>query len=181
MATGYCIPGSAISGYVYLFIAYWTTRQEDGRDEPMFSQTAEYALRAMVFLASQGTDDQLVAGQRIAHEIDVPAKYLQKIMGDLVRAGLLHSAPGKTGGFALARRPENIRLSEILAPFERLKSGTCPFGNQVCGDANPCRAHDEWKKVVECERRFLAGNTLADVSAPENTKRRPRVQGKRRT
>lgn len=134
------------------------------------TRTGEYALRAMIFIA-QSDESKAIPGRTIAKGTGIPFKYLQKILGDLTRGGMLTSAPGKTGGFQLCRPARRITLRDVLAPFERLQTAQCPFANVVCSDSAPCRAHREWKKVVETEQRFLQKTTIADVTAGVPKKR----------
>lgn len=127
------------------------------------TRTGEYALRAMIFIA-QHDEAKALPGRAIAKGTGIPLKYLQKILGDLTRCGMLTSAPGKTGGFQLSRPARRVTLCDVLAPFERPLAMHCPFGNVVCSDRNPCGAHSEWKKVVETEQRFLRKTTIADIA-----------------
>jgi len=129
------------------------------------TRSGEYALRALIYLA-QRRERWPIPGREIAQGAGIPAKYLQKILGDLSRTGILDASPGRTGGFGLRRPAKEISLVEVLAPFERSQESRCPFGNTVCSDLNPCRAHDEWKKVVEAEQRFLREMTIEDVMTP---------------
>ena len=137
------------------------------------TRSGEYALRALIFLVRHA-ERSPIPGREIAKGAGIPAKYLQKILGDLTRTGVLESAPGRTGGFRLRRPASRIPLLEVLAPFERIRTVRCPFGNAVCSDRNPCRAHDEWKKVAEAEQRFLKEMTIDDVAAPLAPGRRAR-------
>ncbi len=134
------------------------------------TRTGEYALRAMIFIAQWG-GAKAIPGRAIAKGTGIPLKYLQKILGDLTRCDMLTSAPGKTGGFQLRRPAGRITLRDVLAPFERTHAAHCPFGNVVCSDRKPCRAHREWKKVVETEQRFLEKTTIADVASAAPRKR----------
>lgn len=131
----------------------------------MSTRTGEYALRAMIFLANNA-EEMPVSGPRIAAAASVPRKYLSAILADLVRAGLLEGTRGKSGGFQLTRSAKQIRLVQVVAPFEPLKSGkkTCPFGNAVCSDRNPCVAHDRWTEVNAGLSGFLEVTTLEDVA-----------------
>ncbi|RJP36233.1 MAG: Rrf2 family transcriptional regulator [Phycisphaerales bacterium] len=131
----------------------------------MLSRTSEYALRAMVYLAQQAQDGP-VPGRQIARDTGIPAKYLSAILSDLVRAGVLTSAPGKKGGFAMARPPDRIKLKSVLDPFESTLGPVrpCPFGNTTCNDRDPCAGHDRWKQVKDAYTRFLAETTLYEVS-----------------
>lgn len=137
------------------------------------TKSSEYALRAMIYLVHH-KDSWPIPAREIAKGADIPARYLQKILGDLTRTGLLEASPGRNGGFRL-RQPENrIPLADVLAPFERFDAARCPFGNAVCNEGSPCRAHSEWKKVMEAERRFLSEMTIDDVAEPVEVSRRGR-------
>ena len=132
----------------------------------MLSRTGEYALRAMIFLV-RNAGEQPIAGPRIAAAADVPRKYLSSILADLVRCGLLEGTRGKSGGFQLTRSAKQIRLAQVVAPFEPVTAGrkkTCPFGNAVCNDRNPCVAHDRWSEINAALARFLDETTLEDVA-----------------
>lgn len=147
----------------------------------MISLTTEYALRAMIFLA-QNTESGHVPGHEIATKAAVPRKYLSTILGDLVRAGILHSATGPGGGFSMARKPKEIMLYEVFAPFEPML-GTrraCPFGNEECNDADPCAGHDQWKKVNETYSKFLEKTSIYDIAFKQDKRRCSTKKRKRR-
>jgi Rrf2 family protein len=128
----------------------------------MLSQTAEYALRAAVWLAEHPAGPVRVGD--LAHALRVPQNYLSKTMHQLARAGVLTSVRGKNGGFRLARQPGAIRLLEIVEPFEPITDRrTCVLGRAVCSDAAPCQAHDRWKEVARTTAAFFSGTTLADL------------------
>jgi Rrf2 family iron-sulfur cluster assembly transcriptional regulator len=146
----------------------------------MLTLTGEYALRAMIYLA-QHTDDWPISSNRIAEQAGVPAKYLSRILGDLVRAGVLDSLRGRGGGFQMIRSPVQVSLYDVLAPFEESKRPRrCPFGNALCNEADPCLAHHRWKKVQEARQRFLQTTSLYSVAVKRSDhtkhlgKRRPR-------
>ena len=131
----------------------------------MLTLSSEYALRAMVHLA-QHAEDQPVPGKTIAQEAGIPGKYLSKVLGDLVRAGVLEGSRGRNGGFKLSRAPQTIRLHEVLAQFEPVLTNRrpCPFGNVVCTDEVPCAGHDRWKTVRDAYQGFLRETTIYDVA-----------------
>src|SRR5215468_2799988 len=91
----------------------------------MISQTVEYALRAVVFLADQA---EARTTQQIAERTKVPAPYLAKVMQSLNRADLVHAQRGLHGGFTLAQSPEKLTIWDVVQavePFQRIR--TCPL------------------------------------------------------
>ena len=145
----------------------------------MLTRTSEYALRAMIYLV-QHEEDWPIVGKEIAGATKIPAKYLSKILGDLVRIGVLESTPGRHGGFKLLRSSRQTKLYDVLAPFEVLERKQCPFGNQECSDVNPCLAHDRWKKVITAHKRFLNDTSICDVSLPKPGRSRGAGRKKKR-
>ena len=144
----------------------------------MLSVTGEHALRAMVFLA-RNSDSWPIPGPRIAEAAGVPRKYLSSILADLVRAGLLEGTRGKSGGFQMTRPAKTVSLAEVIAPFEPVTASrkSCPFGNKICSDRDPCAAHDRWKEVNAAFTRFLEETTLYDVA--EKASSEPKARRKR--
>ncbi len=127
----------------------------------LFSQTAEYALRAMVHLAA---DPELAqTTQQIAERTKVPLNYLSKLLQILRRAGLVDARRGVGGGFALSRDPATISVLDVLNvidPLERIH--TCPLGlpehaDELCGMH---RCLDE--ALAHLEKTF-ASTMIADL------------------
>ena len=83
--------------------------------------------------------------REIAAALDVPAPYLSKVLGDLLRARLLLSVRGPGGGVHLARSPKEIRLWEVIAATGSLDSlEDCILGIRECNDVHPCPLHAAW-------------------------------------
>jgi Rrf2 family nitric oxide-sensitive transcriptional repressor len=85
----------------------------------MFSQTVEYALRAMVQLAADAPEASTT--RQIAEKTKVPSAYLAKVLQSMRRAGLIHSRRGVGGGVTLAHDPKQINLLEVIDAVEPLK------------------------------------------------------------
>jgi Rrf2 family protein len=126
----------------------------------MFSQTVEYALRAMMFLAS--LPGAAVSNDRIATGAGVPAGYLSKVMRDLVRAGLVVSSRGPGGGFVLRKDPAATTLLDVVNavdPIRRIER--CPVGNPL---HNPlCALHARLDHALEEVERSFSGITFAEL------------------
>lgn len=130
----------------------------------MLSQTAEYALRAVLYLADQGDQAPVRVGE-IAEVLSIPPNYLSKIFHQLGRAGVLTSARGKSGGFQLAVPPDRLRLHTVIAPFDNVEERRrCLLGRPRCSDRAACAAHARWKEVADTVASFFQETTVADLS-----------------
>ncbi len=129
----------------------------------MLSLTSEYALRALIYL-TRNENEWPIPGWQVADGAGIPPKYLSKILGDLVRIGVLSSAPGKRGGFRLNQPAKKTRLFEILVPYESFGRKRCPFGNEDCSDEYPCSVHKKWKGVMQAEQRFFQKTSLYEIA-----------------
>lgn len=93
----------------------------------MISQTAEYALRAVVFLADHPNSASTVT--QIAEATRVPAGYLAKVMQSLSRAGVVRSQRGLNGGFTLARDAAELTVLEVVNVVDPVRRyPECPLG-----------------------------------------------------
>lgn len=148
----------------------------------ILSQTAEYALRAVVLLADRDTDEPARVGE-LADTLKIPQNYLSKTLNALARTGVLASMRGKGGGFRLARSADRITLLEVIDPFDHFSTGrSCLMGKGECSDTDSCAAHATWKQVAAKVTGFFAQTTLADLQ--QNPKKRdmlvPKPRARRR-
>jgi len=130
----------------------------------MLSQTSEYALRAVVYLAERD-NDQPVRVETIGAALGIPANYLSKTLNVLVRRKILASMRGPTGGFRLAVRPDQLMLLKVVEPFDPIvQRRHCLLGRKECSDRTACAAHDAWKQTSEVVTHFFRTTTVADIS-----------------
>lgn len=130
----------------------------------MLSQTCEYALKAATYIARRGGDEPLSA-RDIAVGASIPHDYLQKLLTELVRNGVLTSSRGIGGGFRLAKSPDLLRLADVIVPFTNAdRDRHCPFSGSNCDPRTPCAVHDRWGSVVDSLTQFLETTTLADLA-----------------
>ncbi len=127
----------------------------------MVSQTAEYALRAVVALGNQ--PDAPLTAQQVAKVTHVPAGYLSKVLQALCRARVLHSQRGLHGGFTLARSLDDLTVLDVINavdPIRRIER--CPLGLKTHG-GDLCPLHrriDNAIAMVEKEFRDCAVGDL---------------------
>lgn len=129
----------------------------------MISKTAEYALRAVVFLAMN--PDNAYAGHQIANQTKVPSAYLSKVLKSLVSAGLIQSQPGLRGGFTLVKPPHELNLLAVLnavEPLQRIR--TCPLGLKSHGTVL-CALHKRLDDSMASMERAFAETTVATLLA----------------
>lgn len=137
--------------------------------DPMtLSQTAEHALRAVLFLARQPRGSRVPAGT-IARALSAPRNYLSKTLGALAKEGLITSARGPHGGFRLAVAPEVLTLARVVRAFdETADPSACLEGGRACNAAEPCAAHERWTAVRAAAREPMERTTIADLLGGEN-------------
>ncbi|MDP3511087.1 MAG: Rrf2 family transcriptional regulator [Candidatus Melainabacteria bacterium] len=126
----------------------------------MISQTAEYALRAMVFLAMQKS---AATGQAIAETTKVPPGYLSKIMQQLVKRKLVNSQRGIGGGFVLAREPKDISILDVVNAVDPIdKITTCPLDIKSHG-LNLCPLHKRLSAAIAQVEKAFAESNLGEL------------------
>jgi Rrf2 family protein len=139
------------------------------REAAMISQTAEYALRAIVCLANQNGVPRTTA--YIAELTRTPAGYLAKVMQSLSRAGLISARRGLNGGFVLKKDPESLTLLEIVNavdPIQRYPQ--CPLGLAHPG-RRLCPLHARLDHAAELVENAFAETTVAELlAAPRDQK-----------
>lgn len=139
----------------------------------MVSQTVEYALHAMTYLASMG--GAAVNSRRIAGQTRIPHGYLSKVMRDLVVAELISSFRGPGGGFTLARDPSSITILDIVnavEPMERTKEFLT--GDPLHSSLSALRGRI--KGALESIEDSLRSTTLAELLEPVPPLCRPKAR-----
>lgn len=133
----------------------------------MFSQTVEYALRAVVFLADRapetGTTDEIAAATK------VPKPYLVKVLQGLAKAGIVHTQRGVGGGVALVKMPSELTILEVVnavEPIQRIR--TCPLNLSAHG-VKLCPLHQRMDQALASVESAFRKTTLAEVLAEPTT------------
>jgi len=129
----------------------------------MISLTAEYALRAVVWIA--GHPGTAVGTRGTAKAAQVPVGYMSKVLQALARADLVRSRPGRNGGFVLGRKPEQISVLDIVQavdPIQRIER--CPLGHRE-HNGRLCPLHRRLDQAVAMVERAFGESTLAELVA----------------
>lgn len=119
----------------------------------------------MVELASQESDSPVMV-RKIAEQQQISKKYLDIIFTTLKLAGLVRAVRGASGGFLLTRRPDEIRISEVVAALEgTLSPVECCSSPSVCDRADFCATRVLWLEMEEAITKTLGKLTLTDLVA----------------
>lgn len=122
-------------------------------------------MSAMADLAATQADEP-VALSDIALRQGISLSYLEQLFAKLKRAGLVASARGVGGGYALTAPPADIRIADIVAAVdEQIKTTACSPGSSLgCqGAAARCMTHDLWDELGRQIALFLNAVTLEDI------------------
>jgi Rrf2 family protein len=136
----------------------------------MFSQTSEYALRVIVYLA--GCNGEPATNRIIAAGTLVPQGYLAKVLQTLSRAGMVKSQRGLHGGTVLARDPHTLTLFDVVQavdPIRRIES--CPLALLAHGK-QLCPLHTRLDQAIGGIEKILRNSTIADLMESKS-KHRP--------
>ena len=135
----------------------------------MLAQRTRYALRSLLYLAEE-QDGAPVQLARIAETQRVPPKYLELIMLDLKKAGLVRSTRGPKGGYRLARAPAEISFGEIVRVMEGpIALVSCASVNfyEPCGDCKDeasCAIRKTFAILRDQTTKFLDGVSLNEAA-----------------
>ena len=126
----------------------------------MLPKTAEYALRAAVWLAR--APEKAESADQLAKSICVPRRYLHKVLQDLVKAGLVRSQSGPGGGYRLDCDAESVTILDVInavGQIERIRA--CPLN--LDSHTSLCPLHQELDKAYAAMEDAFARVTVAQI------------------
>jgi Rrf2 family protein len=123
------------------------------------TRQADYAVRAMVYLAQLDPDERAATG-KIALEKNIPPSFLAKIVSQLSVAGLLQTSRGARGGVALAKPAETISLLDVVEAIDGpILLNDCVNASSTCSNDEDCPL-----KIVWCDAQKLLVNKLSTAN-----------------
>ena len=133
------------------------------RRDTMFSTKGRYALRVMIDLAQHEGEGNIPL-KSIADRQEISKKYLEIIVKELVKGGLVNGVSGKGGGYSLSRKPEDYTVGEILELMEgTLAPVACLEDAGKCPRAEECLTLPMWKEYYQLSRDFFFSKKLSDL------------------
>ena len=130
----------------------------------MISTKGRYALRVMIDLAQHEGEGNIPL-QSIADRQEISKKYLETIVKELVKHGLVNGVSGKGGGYRLCRKPEDYTVGEILELMEGTLAPVACLAEdaEVCPRAGECLTLPLWKEYYQTIHDFFYGKKLSDL------------------
>jgi len=123
----------------------------------------EYALRAMIYLADHAG---VARGTEIAGREHIPKYYLEKVIRDLMRRGLVHARRGPGGGYQLARGADTITFRDIIEAVEGpIVLNVCTDGSMSCALQPSCRMYRVWEKGQRVLLEVFSDTSRAEIAA----------------
>jgi Rrf2 family transcriptional regulator, nitric oxide-sensitive transcriptional repressor len=132
----------------------------------MFSQTVEYALRAVVYLSTNREQPQ--TNEAIAKATKMPAAYLAKVLRELSKAGIVKSQRGVGGGVLLNQSPDDLTIYQVVNAVEPIRRiTTCPLGLSNHG-LRLCALHSRLDQAMASVEDAFRQTTLGELLKEPN-------------
>ena len=141
----------------------------------MLSNSCRYAIRAVIYLASQSDSNGKTGIKKISGDLNLPTPFLAKILQQLAKQKILNSSKGPHGGFSLLKDSRNITLLDIVNSIDGYDIFTnCVIHNGSCAyvekDKKPCPVHKDYGKIREDIIKLFSSKTVYDLVKEANNK-----------
>ncbi len=123
------------------------------------SARVEYALLALLEIASQPNPKEPITIFQITAKQSIPDRYLEQILTNLRRSGIVKSQRGAKGGYVLSREPWQITLLEIILSVEGDRSTKSTTSSTV----EKSLIHEVWQQAKSASQSVLSHYTLEDL------------------
>lgn len=115
----------------------------------MIVREADYAIRTVLYLSQNSEPVRIVSTRELSDKMNIPYRFLRKLIKRMVTSGLVKSRRGKGGGLRLVKKPKQISLLDVLNAVDRrgLKLNACLFQVDACVRESYCSVHREIEKL----------------------------------
>lgn len=125
--------------------------------------TSQHAIRIMTYIV-KANEKNFYKAKEISEVLNIPYKYLSKIMTELVNANILTSVQGREGGYFIAKEAKDISVKDILEAVKESTHGTqCLLGTGVCSENKKCFLHDKWIQPKKTILDMFTNTTLENI------------------
>lgn len=131
----------------------------------MFTQACKYAIRAVIYLTSNSSEDNKLRINTIADNLNIPMPFLGKILQKLSKDNLISSSKGPGGGFYLEEKDKKNRLISVVESIDgKGILDKCILGLEQCNAANPCLFHDSFTPFKAEIMNFIYHKNFEEVA-----------------
>ena len=128
------------------------------------NNTSQYAIRILAYMADH-EEKVLFSATGLSNELNIPYKFLTKIMTELVKTDFIESIRGREGGFKLKKDAKEIKVDDILTIFnDSIKDEECLLGIGFCNSVCKCALHDQWMEPKLLIQKMFRESTLEDIA-----------------
>jgi Rrf2 family protein len=132
------------------------------------SAKADYALQALIEIAVATARDSLISAEEISAKRDIPEKFLEGILTLLRKAGIVNSYRGPSGGFELAKKPEDVTVADIIRIIDGPLAAVRGFApEEIDYSGSVKHISDVWIATRVALRNVLENISLADILVGE--------------
>jgi Rrf2 family protein len=131
----------------------------------MFSNSSKYAIKAVLYLALNSSEEKKIMVKDIANPINVPQAYIAKLLQDLSRQNIISSTRGPKGGFYLSETNKKQPLKRIIHVIDGEKRlASCLLSLESCDDEKPCPLHKLAWPLRNQLLNNLENSTICDLA-----------------
>ncbi len=132
----------------------------------VFSRSTEYAIRSLVYLAVNASENRYFGTKKIAEDLGFPEHYLGKVLQELARKNIITSLKGPNGGFCVDETAMEISLLKVIESIDGLNFfNTCGLGLHECDDEKPCPIHKDYQIFRGDFYKMLSEKTIKEMKA----------------
>ena len=134
----------------------------------LINRKTDFAIKALIEISKS---EGFLSAKFLSKKLSIPKPFLRSILRILAVKGILNSTKGLNGGFSLAKKPEKIKIFEIIKIFSNgVQFNRCIFRKKICPDIKTCPLRKEIKKIEDSTIKKLNKITIKSL-----------IEGKRKT
>jgi len=128
------------------------------------SKSSQYAIRILAYM-TEHKDSKLLSATALSKQLQIPYKFLTKIMTELVKSNFIISSRGRDGGYSFSRPPSKIIINDILDIFhDSVRKEQCVLGIGFCNEQCKCALHDQWMEPKYLMQRMFQESTIETIA-----------------
>ena len=130
----------------------------------LFNKNTDYAARALMYLSKE--KNRFVSSTEISNAVKIPLFYIRRILPELTKNGILISREGLAGGVKLKKKPEVIRILDLIKIFQGdIKISECIFRKKICANRSKCVLRYELKKIENLVEQKFRNITIKKLAS----------------